>query len=83
MLFIMFNDFEKFIVIKGNDKEGVRKRCGDREEGPWTERPSDRQFAEGSFGTGYLKPMWDKSSDRCEFTYCCPERTDDMFVVCG
>ena len=53
MLFIMFNDFEKFIVIKGNDKE----EYANREEGPWTERPSDRQFAEGSFGTGCLKPM--------------------------
>ena len=25
MLFIMFNDFEKFIVIKGNDKEEYAK----------------------------------------------------------
>ena len=50
MLFIMFNDFENFIVIKSNDKEEYAKDAG-------TERPSDRQFAEGSFGTGYLKPM--------------------------
>ena len=57
MLFIMFNDFENFIVIKGNDKEEYAKDAVTGEEGSWTERPSDRQFAEGSFGTGYLKPM--------------------------
>ena len=45
MLFIMFNDFENFIVIKGNDKEEYAK---DAVTG---------KFAEGSFGTGYLKPM--------------------------
>ena len=57
MLFIMFNDFENFIVIKGNDKEEYAKDAVTGKKGPWTERPSDRQFAEGSFGTGYLKPI--------------------------
>ena len=57
MLFIMFNDFENFIVIKGNDKEEYAKDAVTGKRVRWTERPSDRQFAEGSFGTGYLKPM--------------------------
>ena len=53
----MFNDFENFIVIKGNDKEEYAKNAvtGKRVHG--LEDRLTGSFAEGSFGTGYLKPM--------------------------
>ena len=52
MLFIMFNDFENFIVIKSNDKEEYAK---DAVTGKRVHGLKDRLT--GSFGTGYLKPI--------------------------